>query len=85
MPLRQPELSRHDARAEAVNPTSPSPIATQRVAETGSTNADLLAWARDAGASTTPRVLVAERQTAGRGRRGSRWHATQGASLTFSH
>jgi BirA family biotin operon repressor/biotin-[acetyl-CoA-carboxylase] ligase len=31
-----------------------------------------------------PRLLVAERQTAGRGRRGRRWHSAPGASLTFS-
>ncbi len=54
------------------------------VAETGSTNADLLAWARTEAAEYRPRLLVAERQTAGRGRHGRRWHAEPGASLTFS-
>src|SRR3990167_256707 len=29
-------------------------------------------------------LLVAEEQTAGRGRRGRRWHSTPGAGLTFS-
>lgn len=54
------------------------------VEETGSTNADLLDAAR---ASVSPQrgsLLVAERQTAGRGRRGRRWHSTPGASLTLS-
>jgi len=52
------------------------------VAETGSTNADLLALAQ----AGTPEgvVLVAEHQTAGRGRRGRRWEAPAGASLLLS-
>jgi BirA family biotin operon repressor/biotin-[acetyl-CoA-carboxylase] ligase len=50
------------------------------VAETGSTNADLLAD------TTAPdrSVLVAEYQTAGRGRLDRTWTAPPGASLTFS-
>ena len=52
------------------------------VEETGSTNADLLKGAR--AATDRPRLLVADRQTAGRGRRGRRWHGAPGASLTFS-
>ncbi|HEV3291948.1 MAG TPA: biotin--[acetyl-CoA-carboxylase] ligase, partial [Streptosporangiaceae bacterium] len=52
------------------------------VAETGSTNADLLAEAR-AGASEGL-VLAAEAQTAGRGRLGRRWLSPPGAALTFS-
>ena len=61
-------------------------VEVERVAETGSTNADLLAWARNAPAEVAlaPRALVAERQTAGRGRLGRRWEAAPGASLTFS-
>ncbi|MCY4193037.1 MAG: biotin--[acetyl-CoA-carboxylase] ligase [bacterium] len=52
------------------------------VAETGSTNADLLAAARrGAGAN---RVLVADFQRAGRGRRGRTWEAAPGSSLLFS-
>ncbi len=52
------------------------------VPETGSTNADLLAAARrgePAGA-----VLVADHQTAGRGRMGRTWEAPPGASLLCS-
>jgi BirA family biotin operon repressor/biotin-[acetyl-CoA-carboxylase] ligase len=70
-----------------VNPRGPASIEIVRVAETGSTNADLVAWARAsaaAGEAPRARVLVADRQTAGRGRRGRAWHATPGASLTFS-
>ncbi len=48
----------------------------------GSTNAVLLARA-EAGA-TSGTVVVAEEQTAGRGRRGREWIAAPGDSLTFS-
>jgi BirA family biotin operon repressor/biotin-[acetyl-CoA-carboxylase] ligase len=54
------------------------------VAETGSTSTDLLARARGESTARRPRLLVAERQTAGRGRHGRGWHAEPGASLTFS-
>lgn len=53
----------------------------EAVAETGSTNADLLARVGTLGG---PVVLIAERQTAGRGRAGRAWHAAPGATLTFS-
>jgi BirA family biotin operon repressor/biotin-[acetyl-CoA-carboxylase] ligase len=52
------------------------------VAETGSTNADLLAQAGTGAAEGT--VLVAEAQTAGRGRLGRRWTSPPRAALTFS-
>jgi BirA family biotin operon repressor/biotin-[acetyl-CoA-carboxylase] ligase len=52
----------------------------QVVAETGSTNADLLA---DTDAPDRS-VLVAESQTAGRGRMDRTWTAQPGAGLTFS-
>lgn len=54
----------------------------RRVAETGSTNADLLALAR-AGAPEGI-VLVADHQTAGRGRAGRKWTAPPGSSLLLS-
>ena len=43
------------------------------VPETGSTNADLLEAARNAGAVTENGWLIADRQTAGRGRQGRAW------------
>jgi BirA family transcriptional regulator, biotin operon repressor / biotin---[acetyl-CoA-carboxylase] ligase len=49
------------------------------VASTGSTNADLIARGGPEG-----QVLVAEEQTAGRGRMGRTWVGVPGASLTFS-
>jgi BirA family transcriptional regulator, biotin operon repressor / biotin---[acetyl-CoA-carboxylase] ligase len=52
------------------------------VAETGSTNADLLAAA--AGGAAEGAVLAAEVQTAGRGRLGRQWVAPPRAALTFS-
>ena len=51
------------------------------VAETGSTNGDLMARLAQLDG---PLVLIAERQTAGRGRAGRTWHAEPGAVLTFS-
>jgi BirA family biotin operon repressor/biotin-[acetyl-CoA-carboxylase] ligase len=56
-------------------------IALEVVAETGSTNADLLARV---GTLNAPTLLIAERQTAGRGRAGRTWYSAAGASLTFS-
>jgi BirA family biotin operon repressor/biotin-[acetyl-CoA-carboxylase] ligase len=50
------------------------------VAETGSTNADLLAL----GPGAAGLVLVADVQTAGRGRRGRSWTAPPGTSLAVS-
>jgi BirA family transcriptional regulator, biotin operon repressor / biotin---[acetyl-CoA-carboxylase] ligase len=49
---------------------------------TGSTNADLLAQARDGAPEGV--VLVAEEQSAGRGRMGRTWVAPPRAALTFS-
>lgn len=51
------------------------------VAETGSTNADLLARAAQL---ARPLLLIAERQTAGRGRAGRSWLSCEGGALTFS-
>ncbi len=72
-------------RLRAVRPDDSSTLWTSVtvVDSTGSTNADLLA------ASLTPggaegQVLVAEEQTAGRGRMGRSWVSVPGASLTFS-
>ena len=52
------------------------------VAETGSTNADALGLARDGAAEGI--VVVADHQTAGRGRRDRRWVAPPGGSLLVS-
>jgi BirA family biotin operon repressor/biotin-[acetyl-CoA-carboxylase] ligase len=52
------------------------------VDQTGSTNEDLVARARQGAASGL--VRVAELQTAGRGRRQRAWHSGIGGALTFS-
>jgi BirA family biotin operon repressor/biotin-[acetyl-CoA-carboxylase] ligase len=54
------------------------------VASTGSTNADLLARAAAEPAGPEGQVLVAEEQTAGRGRLGRSWSSVPGEALTFS-
>lgn len=56
-------------------------VQVQVLAQTDSTNTRLVERARS---DTTPCLLVAERQTAGRGRLGRAWQAQPGASLTFS-
>jgi BirA family biotin operon repressor/biotin-[acetyl-CoA-carboxylase] ligase len=55
-------------------------VEVRRVARCGSTNSVLLAERELA----APVLLVAAEQTAGRGRRGRRWHGASGAALTFS-
>ena len=45
-----------------------------------STNSELLIR----GSAQTPALLIADQQTAGRGRRGRRWHASPGDALMFS-
>ena len=57
-------------------------LAVEVVADTRSTNSDLLERLRSG--PFTPCLRVAERQTEGRGRHGRRWRAEPGASLTFS-
>ncbi len=54
----------------------------RRLATTGSTNADLVALA--AAGEPAGLVLVADEQTAGRGRSGRSWTAPPGSALTFS-
>ncbi|MGD0698539.1 MAG: biotin--[acetyl-CoA-carboxylase] ligase [Trebonia sp.] len=71
-----------DAMAGGAGPASrPGGLWTsvEVVTSTGSTNADLLARGGPEG-----QVLVAEEQTAGRGRAGRTWVSLPGASLTFS-
>jgi BirA family transcriptional regulator, biotin operon repressor / biotin---[acetyl-CoA-carboxylase] ligase len=79
-PQRTP-LSAESVRA-AILPGSRLYTAVDVVPRTGSTNADLLAAAR-AGAAAGA-VLVAEEQTAGRGRLDRSWQSQPGAALTFS-
>src|ERR1022692_4666121 len=68
-------------RAEAAGPQSMW-TDIRVVAETGSTNADVLKLG--AGGAPEGLVIAAESQTAGRGRQGRSWHASPAAALTFS-
>jgi BirA family biotin operon repressor/biotin-[acetyl-CoA-carboxylase] ligase len=62
---------------------SPARFADVRwVAETGSTNADAMALVRDGAPEGI--VLVADHQTAGRGRRGRTWEAPPGSGLLLT-
>jgi BirA family biotin operon repressor/biotin-[acetyl-CoA-carboxylase] ligase len=71
------------AADQAGQALSGSRFATVRwVAETGSTNTDAMAHARDGGAEGT--VFVADHQTGGRGRAGRVWVAPPGSSLLDS-
>ncbi len=63
--------------------TWPAGWDVRRVAETGSTNADLIA-AVAAGTAGDRTVLAADHQTAGRGRLDRRWDAPPGANLLVS-
>jgi BirA family biotin operon repressor/biotin-[acetyl-CoA-carboxylase] ligase len=74
-----------DEIAAALAPLLPG-LAVEVVAEIDSTSSELMRRARDGRSS--PVLLVAERQTAGRGRMGRPWQSAQDqgdpASLTFS-
>lgn len=80
MPDRSTRPLAIESIAAALGPLAPR-FDVDVVAECDSTNTALLARADMAPSGA---VLVAERQTAGRGRMGRRWHAEPGASLTFS-
>lgn len=67
--------------AERIAALSAAGVAVEVVAQTGSTNADLLARAA---LLPGPLLRVAEHQTAGRGRAGRPWLSAPGHSLTFS-
>lgn len=79
--LRQP-LDQAALRAELIG-TGLGWRQLDVVEQTGSTNADLLARAA-AGTDVAGAVLIAEHQTAGRGRHGRAWSATPRAQITMS-
>lgn len=68
--------------ALAITPLTPDRAAIEVLDECDSTNARLLDRAKAGAPSGT--VIVAGRQTAGRGRRGRPWFSAPGDSLTFS-
>ena len=58
--------------------------ARRRVESTGSTNADLARMALEDPALPDGFVLLADEQTAGKGRQGRSWSSPPGSGLTFS-
>jgi len=79
--MRGMDISLSQPRIAALRQASAQQVAVEIVAETGSTNADLLARLEQL---SSPLLLAAEVQTAGRGRAGRSWHSVAGATLTFS-
>lgn len=80
--LDRPPLDAAGLRAALAGPRGPW-ASLEVVEATGSTNADLAEAAR-AGAAHPGAVLVAEEQTAGRGRLGRTWQAPPRSGLFFS-
>ena len=70
-----------DAIGQAVSPHLPG-FTIEVLPEIDSTNTELLR--RFKSGRPEPTLLVAEQQTAGRGRLGRQWHSQRGESLTFS-
>jgi BirA family biotin operon repressor/biotin-[acetyl-CoA-carboxylase] ligase len=70
-----------EALWQAVAPLLPG-FTVEVLPEVDSSNSELMRRARAGGLE--PVLLVAERQTAGRGRLGRAWHSAAGDSLTFS-
>jgi len=66
---------------EAASPACPA-LSLEVLPEIGSTNTELMARGRRG--ETSPTLLIACRQTAGKGRQGRSWQASLGDSLTFS-
>ncbi len=83
MSPRAPLVWPTQALSEALTAVWPA-AQVEVVQSVTSTNTVLMNWARAAGPEGVPRLLVAEAQTAGRGRLGRTWLAQPGASLTFS-
>ena len=74
-------ISLSQSRIAALREACAQQVAVAVVAETGSTNANLLARPEKL---SSPLLLAAETQSAGRGRAGRNWHSAPGATLTFS-
>ncbi len=79
--MDRPALDAAALRAALIGPTGWR--AVDVVTETGSTNADLLARSAQ-GEDIDGAVLLAEHQTAGRGRHGRHWSAPQRSQLALS-
>lgn len=99
MPVRREDMPGHDAGEEismarvwpaeniwsqvmALGLPSLAAFSVEILPEIDSTNSELMRRAR--AGRTEPSLLVAEQQTAGRGRMGRAWQSNEGDSLTFS-
>ncbi|MDP5007773.1 MAG: biotin--[acetyl-CoA-carboxylase] ligase [Glaciimonas sp.] len=71
-------------RIFALSTLQPQDITIEVVAETGSTNADLLTRVQSSPWLTTAILRIAEHQTAGRGRAGRTWASAPSTALMFS-
>jgi BirA family biotin operon repressor/biotin-[acetyl-CoA-carboxylase] ligase len=81
-PLSAQHIAAYRTQTAGRDGAPSTPVTTiEVIAETGSTNADLLARLPQL---QGPLLLVAEKQTAGRGRAGRPWHSEPGSVLTFS-
>ena len=78
----RPPLDLAGVRRDLVGPGRPL-RRLELVQTTGSTNADLLAR-QSGGEDIAGLVLIAEHQSAGRGRHGRRWSAPAGSQIAFS-
>ncbi len=83
MPKHSTDPTRWQLEAiwQAVEPTLRG-FTCELLPEVDSTNSELMRRFKDG--HTEPTLLVAEQQTAGRGRLGRQWHSERGDSLTFS-
>ena len=84
VPVRWPA----EAIWQAVVPSLPA-FTVEVLPQIDSTNSELMRRCRAAASASSPPppeaiLLVAEHQSAGRGRMGRNWHSAAGASLTFS-
>ncbi len=68
----------------ALTPLLPDFTSLQWLESTGSSNADLMQRARQAGAAPLPWLLGADRQSSARGRAGRPWQNASGSTLMFS-
>ncbi|WP_332777930.1 biotin--[acetyl-CoA-carboxylase] ligase [Polaromonas sp.] len=82
-PLTSPIQWPAEALWEAVAPALPG-FTVEVLPEIDSSNTELMRRFRHAPAAAQPILLVAEQQTAGRGRLGRAWQSRRGDSLTFS-
>lgn len=79
-----PFLPAPEAMAQGLRNALPDFRHLAWVPRTTSTNAELLAWARQEGVPARPWLLGAHLQETGRGRAGRSWQHREGANLMFS-